>query len=80
MVPTNAPGPPTVDKEHQRAYGMPSAEPIYISSTYWSRRRPAQVVDTDGGLYLTFWYVGQIDADAVRAFPRLAGPLSKDYL
>ena len=50
---------------HQRAYGLPNTEPIYITSTYWKKRRPAQVIETEGGHYLTFWYVGQIGADAV---------------
>ncbi|KAJ3559700.1 hypothetical protein NM688_g187 [Phlebia brevispora] len=65
LLPTNAPGPPSAPREHQRAYSLPCTEPIYISNTYWSRRRPAQVYETDGGLYLTFWYVGQISDDAV---------------
>ncbi|KAJ7161055.1 NUDIX hydrolase domain-like protein [Mycena filopes] len=43
----------------------PNCEPIYIHTTYYPERlRPNSV--RPPGEYLTFWYVGQIPADAVR--------------
>ena len=67
LMPTNAPGAPSVPREHQRAYRLPSTEPIYITSTFWSKQRLGQVIESGGGHYLTFWYVGQISEDAVRS-------------
>ena len=65
FMPTNAPGPSSMLWIHQRAYGLPCTEPIYITSTYWGKRRPAQIIETEGGMYLTFWYIGQIAESAV---------------
>lgn len=65
-LPTNAPIPPA-----ERGHGdLPSTEPFYISTHAWAprnRQHPeGQVWAGDfGGEYLTFWYIGQISADAV---------------
>lgn len=44
-----------------------NAEPIFLTLTAWQpRRKHNKTFYDDGGEYLTSWYVGEIDEDAVR--------------
>ncbi|KAI0783087.1 hypothetical protein C8Q75DRAFT_726623 [Abortiporus biennis] len=66
LTPTNAPLPPG----SQRTHNDPNTEPIYMSNMSWPPRRrfmdqPPRA-GQDGGVYFTFWYVGQIPENAVR--------------
>lgn len=38
-----------------------NTEPIYVSTYYWKPGRHHR----QGGIYLTFWYIGEIEEDAV---------------
>lgn len=48
----------------RKFYLLPNTEPIYMSTYRWKGRRSLQGHGSIGGEYLTFWYVGQIPADA----------------
>ncbi|KAJ7452038.1 NUDIX hydrolase domain-like protein [Mycena galericulata] len=58
---TRAPGPPSNRETPYR----PNCEPIFINTTSYPQRKRRNIVAPPGE-YLTFWYVGQIPADAVR--------------
>lgn len=57
-MPTNAPSAPATP--HARS--LPCTEPFYVSTLHW---RPQPHRADVGGEYFTFWYLGQIEADAV---------------
>ncbi|KAJ7270640.1 hypothetical protein B0H12DRAFT_1093215 [Mycena haematopus] len=58
---TRAPGPPN---DLQAPYRL-NCEPVYISTAAYPQRIRGNRIAPPGE-YLTFWYVGQIPADAVR--------------
>ncbi|KAI0651155.1 hypothetical protein C8Q79DRAFT_15374 [Trametes meyenii] len=62
IMPTNAPTEPGSPEHDPR---RPITEPIYVQLMKWHQRRYARVqYGGPGGEYLTFWYVGQIPANA----------------
>ncbi|KAI0673133.1 hypothetical protein C8Q78DRAFT_930406, partial [Trametes maxima] len=62
IMPTNAPTEPRSPEHDPR---RPITEPIYVQMTQWRQRRYARIgYGAHGGEYLTFWYVGQIPANA----------------
>lgn len=60
--PHHAPAPP---HDHE-AYQRPNSEPIFVSLTSWQPKQPRPGIVDNGGEYLTTWYVGRIDENAVR--------------
>ncbi|KAF9451354.1 hypothetical protein P691DRAFT_699568 [Macrolepiota fuliginosa MF-IS2] len=62
--PSRAPAPPTKEK----MYEEPNTEPIYVTMTAWKENglRRMQAPDVNLGYeYLTSWYIGQIEDDAI---------------
>ncbi|TBU59954.1 hypothetical protein BD310DRAFT_876361 [Dichomitus squalens] len=69
VLPHNAPNPPGSIRRLDRSRILPCTEPIYISLMGYGRGGR----NHQRGEYLTFWYVGQIPADAtVEAGTRMA--------
>ena len=61
ISPTQAP--PSPEDTRSFPLNQLNTEPIYMSSYYWSPSRRRE----QGGIYFTFWYVGEIPHDAVSA-------------
>ncbi|KAJ7730256.1 NUDIX hydrolase domain-like protein [Mycena maculata] len=58
---TSAPGP----QSNPNAPWLPNCEPIFINTASYPQRKRRNSTMSPGE-YLTFWYIGQIPADAVR--------------
>lgn len=57
----NAPSPPGASRHR---YNEPCTEPFYISSLPWVDRDNTGNIEAHGD-YFTFWYIGEIPANAV---------------
>lgn len=57
---------PCAPGSNDNPYTRPHTEPIYVSTTFWGPRGRQGRPGDHGGIYFTFWYVGQIAEDAVR--------------
>jgi len=62
FLPTNAPRAPSAP---DRTRLLPCTEPFYVSTQMWPRRQPRSRPGDGGGEYLMFWYLGQIQENAV---------------